>query len=427
MVCLRTKRTPSAAVDNRTCAAFAWPTLCHGHKLWVTHGTTSMVPLLFCASCGRYSSTRMQHLSRPCAGAAVAQAARAVIKRIFATPSLHPVTGELLEETWPVEPPAGAGPFAPSGASITPGVIEDIFAAAAPSRRSRGSPPPPHPTGPSGQAASASRRAGVGAALVGEVWPPDPSCQVLVPLPVEPPPAPFSSAVSTALAGQGTLHVIRVPGDGNCLFHALVVAASEGGGASPGNDAHGLRAAVVARFGVRARHLSWALDGETPGVYMARMGSPGVWGGELEIFLALEDLGRPVFVYSSGNGLPLAALLAAPPMSVGRAGSSALVYGSSDFRTSHRWAGVFVCGCFVGICLFREYKREDKFLCFALAPIDPETHRWWVNLHRKILSPLSLPSETLPWPKEGFRGVLAIEHALVTTNPTRKLRARPQP
>ena len=211
VICLHTKRTPAAAVDNKTCAAHAWPTLCHGHKLWVTHGMESKVPLLFCAAFGRYSSTRMQHLSRPCAGAAVSQAARAVIKRIFATPSLHPVTGELLEDSWPVDPPADPGPFAHTGAGLTPGAIEDVFSAAAPSRRSRGAPPFPHHTGPSGQAASTSWRAGVGAALVGEVWPPDPSCQVLVTLPVEPPPPLLSPPLLSQLAGSSDRSASFVP------------------------------------------------------------------------------------------------------------------------------------------------------------------------------------------------------------------------
>ena len=93
-----------------------------------------------------------------------------------------------------------------------------------------------------------------------------------------------------------------------------MIAATDGEAKPPAvNGPDQLRAAVVALFGARADQVTWALDHATAGGYVARVASPGVWGGEIEL-LASDVLRRPVYVFSAGDDRPLPALLAAPPL-----------------------------------------------------------------------------------------------------------------
>jgi hypothetical protein len=67
---------------------------------------------------------------------------------------------------------------------------------------------------------------------------------------------------------------VRVPGDGNCLFHAL---------GHPRISHYVVRHYVVAYVAANWQRYEPFIDAEQRGGYLKRMGANGVWGDELTI------------------------------------------------------------------------------------------------------------------------------------------------
>jgi OTU domain-containing protein 6 len=106
--------------------------------------------------------------------------------------------------------------------------------------------------------------------------------------------------------------VLRVSGDGACLFRSLaqgahLAAAAPGAPArplsAPEEDAAAaaLRAAVCDELERRRDELAPFIDGDFD-AYVARMRQPRAWGGEPELAAAAHVLRRPVSVFSQPRG-----------------------------------------------------------------------------------------------------------------------------
>ena len=125
-----------------------------------------------------------------------------------------------------------------------------------------------------------------------------------------------------------TLRIVRVKGDGNCLFRALLRAS--GVALVTHAAAYTLRMQVVAWL--RDHWEDALVDGLTPAVmadaerdaYLAAIRQDGAHGGQLELLAAERVLGRPVCVVQAGNK----AVLHGTPR---RAGTVYLLYGGNHY------------------------------------------------------------------------------------------------
>ena len=101
--------------------------------------------------------------------------------------------------------------------------------------------------------------------------------------------------------------IVRCPGDGNCLFHAISFSVDE-----PCEkvrrrivkELHQHREKYMGFFTPSGLHQPrngrdiMDLNHTTYDKYLVNMLNPGVWGGEMEIAAAAEVYRRPVIVYS---------------------------------------------------------------------------------------------------------------------------------
>ncbi|KAJ7945529.1 OTU domain-containing protein [Quillaja saponaria] len=96
--------------------------------------------------------------------------------------------------------------------------------------------------------------------------------------------------------------VIRVPGDGRCLFRSVVHGAClRTGKTSPSDSrqkelADELRDNVVNEFIKRKTETEWFLKGDFD-TYVVQMQKPHIWGGEPELLMSSHVLQMPITVY----------------------------------------------------------------------------------------------------------------------------------
>lgn len=105
--------------------------------------------------------------------------------------------------------------------------------------------------------------------------------------------------------------VIGIPGDGRCLFRAIMYGAQLRGGEDAQNkswqreSADELRQKVVDELVKRREETEWFIEGDFD-AYTKRMRQSHVWGGEPELLMASHVLKMPISVYmvdESSRGL----------------------------------------------------------------------------------------------------------------------------
>ena len=95
--------------------------------------------------------------------------------------------------------------------------------------------------------------------------------------------------------------MLRIEGDGRCLFRSVVQAhahASTGsllGAAAELAAADALRARAMDELVRRRDEYSWAVEGDFE-AYVAAMRRPHAWGGEMELLMAAQVLRAPIAV-----------------------------------------------------------------------------------------------------------------------------------
>lgn len=102
--------------------------------------------------------------------------------------------------------------------------------------------------------------------------------------------------------------IIRMPGDGRCLFHAVAHGAcrSSGQRLEPGEQrqlADELRSKAVDELVKRREETEWFIEGDFDH-YVTKMRRPSAWGGEPEVLMLSHVLRTPITVYiahPSGN------------------------------------------------------------------------------------------------------------------------------
>ncbi|XP_074310014.1 OVARIAN TUMOR DOMAIN-containing deubiquitinating enzyme 4 isoform X2 [Silene latifolia] len=98
------------------------------------------------------------------------------------------------------------------------------------------------------------------------------------------------------------LQTIRIPGDGSCLFRAVVYGACLRRGKSAPSEsrqkelADELRENVVNELIKRRKDTEWYLEDEFDR-YVCQMRQSHVWGGEPELLMASHVLQMPITVY----------------------------------------------------------------------------------------------------------------------------------
>ncbi|KAH7284092.1 hypothetical protein KP509_34G039100 [Ceratopteris richardii] len=96
--------------------------------------------------------------------------------------------------------------------------------------------------------------------------------------------------------------VIGIPGDGSCLFRALVHGSHvQKGMGTPSESvqreiADVLRGKVVDELVKRREETEWFIEGDFD-AYIKRMRQPHIWGGEPELLMASHVLRMPITVY----------------------------------------------------------------------------------------------------------------------------------
>lgn len=115
----------------------------------------------------------------------------------------------------------------------------------------------------------------------------------------------------TLAAGPLALKVIRVKGDGKCMFRAVALGLARNQGrilnaATESKEADNLRMAVaeaLCRTDKRRKQFSRAVmalqQEDTLKNYCKRLASPTFWGGEPEMMVLSDMLKVPIFVYLS--------------------------------------------------------------------------------------------------------------------------------
>ncbi|KAL9226392.1 hypothetical protein vseg_002211 [Gypsophila vaccaria] len=98
------------------------------------------------------------------------------------------------------------------------------------------------------------------------------------------------------------LQTIRIPGDGSCLFRAVVYGACLRRGKPSPSESHQkelaneLREKVVDELIKRRKETEWHLEDEFER-YVSQMRQSHVWGGEPELLMASHVLQMPITVY----------------------------------------------------------------------------------------------------------------------------------
>ncbi|KAG2686996.1 hypothetical protein I3760_09G033100 [Carya illinoinensis] len=96
--------------------------------------------------------------------------------------------------------------------------------------------------------------------------------------------------------------VIGIPGDGRCMFRAVVHGAClRSGKPAPSESlqrelADDLRARVADEFIKRRKETEWFIEGDFES-YVSEIRKPHVWGGEPELFISSHVLQMPIRVY----------------------------------------------------------------------------------------------------------------------------------
>lgn len=109
---------------------------------------------------------------------------------------------------------------------------------------------------------------------------------------------------STVKATLSSYNIIRMPGDGRCLFHAVMFGACRLSGvdlpsmASRCEMADELRQKVAEEFRKRREETEWFLEGPFE-EYVSNIQKPHVWGGEPELLMMSHVLKTPISVYIS--------------------------------------------------------------------------------------------------------------------------------
>lgn len=105
---------------------------------------------------------------------------------------------------------------------------------------------------------------------------------------------------------EANFHIIRIPGDGRCLFRAVVHGACRRKGKPPPSEsrqkelADELRQQVVEELIKRRKDTEWYLEDQFDR-YVGDMRKSHVWGGEPELLMASHVLKMPITVYMLGN------------------------------------------------------------------------------------------------------------------------------
>ncbi|XP_017405506.1 OVARIAN TUMOR DOMAIN-containing deubiquitinating enzyme 4 isoform X2 [Vigna angularis] len=108
------------------------------------------------------------------------------------------------------------------------------------------------------------------------------------------------------------LPIIRIPGDGRCLFRAVVYGAClRSGEPSPSLSrqrelADELRAKVVDEFIKRRADTEWFLEGDFE-TYTIQMRKPHIWGGEPELLMSSHVLQLSLFLDKNSSNLKVIA------------------------------------------------------------------------------------------------------------------------
>jgi len=117
-------------------------------------------------------------------------------------------------------------------------------------------------------------------------------------------------AVAYAQEDMSEWKVLRIAGDGRCLFRSVAqAAASRSGGQlldakAETTTADSLRRKALAELANRREETEWFIE-EDFDIYIARMSQPNTWGGEPEILMLTHVLMSPINVYMSDNRLGL--------------------------------------------------------------------------------------------------------------------------
>mmetsp|Transcript_95240 Transcript_95240/g.269176 ORF Transcript_95240/g.269176 Transcript_95240/m.269176 type:complete len:198 (-) Transcript_95240:159-752(-) len=107
---------------------------------------------------------------------------------------------------------------------------------------------------------------------------------------------------ATQAAALSRFQVVRIPGDGNCLFRAVAqgeATASRGKVLPPAQEtsrSEALRMAAVQELVWRREEIEWAIEGDFDS-YVAEMARSGTWAGEPELLMLSHHLQRPIEVY----------------------------------------------------------------------------------------------------------------------------------
>ena len=118
-------------------------------------------------------------------------------------------------------------------------------------------------------------------------------------------------SASSGAAGSASSHfqLLRVTGDGACLFRAIAQGDHIAKGnrqplseSEEGKSARGLRLAVLKEMMNRRESIEPFIPGILDGdisfeAYIARMSVPFAWGGEPEMVMAMNVLQRPIHVW----------------------------------------------------------------------------------------------------------------------------------
>ena len=109
-----------------------------------------------------------------------------------------------------------------------------------------------------------------------------------------------ASSAASAVTDQpdATWEIVRTPGDGSCLFHAVEVAAQQPAAALRAIVADAVEANVDSEFNgaTLKQWIEWETE-LTPDQYSARM-RVGNWGGQIELLLLARGLDIPIHVFA---------------------------------------------------------------------------------------------------------------------------------
>jgi OTU domain-containing protein 6 len=111
----------------------------------------------------------------------------------------------------------------------------------------------------------------------------------------------YALPVASASPAGGGFRVLRITGDGRCLFRSVVQAqahATTGALLAPAAElaaADALRASAMDELTRRRDEYEWAVEGDFS-AYVAAMRRPNAWGGEMELLMAAQVLRAPIAV-----------------------------------------------------------------------------------------------------------------------------------